>query len=186
MANTSRIATTSERLQRILQMKDEERLKEEESEEAKKNKNFAQIYNEGWEKMREFIDDNQPTALKLYTFLAQHMDANTGAIVASHAILAERMNVSTKTIKTVLNYLEKKEAVIRINLGKGTVQAYCLNPELVWKSFDNKKQYAAFNTKTLARKEDNGDVIRKLKVMMHGDKSDLQTELEFEEDNFRK
>ena len=86
------------------------------------------------------------------------------------------------TIRRTCIYLEKKNALVRINLGKGTVQAYCLNPELVWKSFDNKKQFAAFNTKTLARTADNGDVIRKLKVMMHSDKPEPQAEFDLESD----
>ena len=35
-------------------------------------------------------------------------------------------------IKRTCIYLEKKNALVRINLAKGTVGAYCLSPELVW------------------------------------------------------
>ena len=175
-----KVVSTQDRLNRIKELEREKRLQEDELEQSKKNKDFSQVYRQGWQKIREFIDDNQPNAVKLYTFLAENTDANTGAVVASQALLAERLGIALRTVKNVCVYLEKKGALVRINLGKGTVQAYCLDPEMVWKSFDNKKQFAAFNTKTLARTADNGDVIRKLKVMMHGDKPEPQAEFDFE------
>lgn len=180
MGRTRKVTTDSERLQRLLELEQEEKLRQQELEESKKNKNFAQVYSDGWEKIREFVIDKQPTAVRVYTFLAEHMDANTGAVVASHALLAENMGVSTRTIINVLAYLEKKKALIKINLGKGTVQAYCLNPELVWKSFNSKKPFAAFYTKTLARSLDNGEIRRKLKMMMK--ELPPEAESDFEED----
>lgn len=182
MAELIIVSTPQDRLNRLNELEEERRREEMESEEAKKNKNFAQVYSDGWTKIREFVKDKQTNAVTLYAFLAEHMDPNTGAVVASQALLAEKIGVSVATIKNVCIYLEKKNALIRINLGKGTVQAYCLNPEMVWKSFDNKKQFAAFNTKTLARTADNGDVIRKLKLMIHSDKPEPQAEFDFESD----
>ena len=58
--------------------------------------------------------------------------------------------------------------MIRLRLGAGSIYAYCLDPEEVWKSWKTSKKYAAFTTKTLARKNDNGDVKRRLMVMLKG------------------
>jgi hypothetical protein len=48
------------------------------------------------------------------------------------------------------------------------------DPDEVWKSWNTTKKYAAFNTKTLARQKDNGDIKRRLMVMLKGnDPSDV-------------
>jgi hypothetical protein len=104
------------------------------------------------------------------------MEPGTGAVVASQQLLADEIGVSVRTIKTVSKYLEEIEAIIRIRLGAGTVYAYCLDPDEVWKSWNTSKKYAAFNTKTLARKGDNGDIKRRLMVMVKGGNQTEQKE----------
>ena len=46
--------------------------------------------------------------------------------------------------------------------------AYALDPDEVWKAWGDRKDEAAFVTRTLVRKSDrhNGEVRRKLKVML--------------------
>jgi hypothetical protein len=43
-----------------------------------------------------------------------------------------------------------------------------LNPAEVWKSFDNAKPYAAFNTRTLVSKAENPWVKKRLAVLLEG------------------
>ena len=168
--NETKVVTAEQKLARFLELIEENQRKQEESEKAKKNKNFVQIYANGFARMKLLLEAKQPTALRLYLFLAEHMEPGTGAIVASQKLLAEELEVSVRTIKTVSKYLEDIGAIIRIQLGPGTVYAYCLDPNEVWKSWNTSKKYAAFNTKTLARNKDNGDIKRRLMVMLKGEK----------------
>ena len=51
----------------------------------------------------------------------------------------------------------------------GKVCAYALNPNEVWKGYDNNKEYAAFITKTLVNKD--GDIKRRIMNMFSGTES---------------
>ena len=160
------VTTPEQRLMRFLELMEERKTEEEKSEKNKKNRHFVQFYSDGFERIKSLIEAKQPTALKLYIFLAEHIEPGTGAVVASQQLLAEELKVSVRTIKTVSKYLEDIGAIIRIRLGAGTVYAYCLDPNEVWKSWDTSKKYASFNTKTLARQKDNGNIKRRLMVML--------------------
>ena len=71
------------------------------------------------------------------------------------------------TIRRQTKYLDDIGAIVRIKVGMG-VYAYALDPSEIWKSWDEKKDNAAFLTRTLVRKSDaaNKEVRRKLKVMI--------------------
>ena len=114
--------------------------------------------------MQQLIEE-YPQAAKMYAFLAKHIDSGVGAVVASQALMAEKFNVSERTIRRLSKYLEDNDALIRIKI-QGNLYAYALNPEEVWKSWKDGKDYAAFNTRTLARNKDNTDVKRRLNVML--------------------
>jgi hypothetical protein len=133
----------------------------------RQNKDFVQVYPKGFQRLRSLMD-SYPLAAKVYAFLAEHVDEITGAVVVSQEVLAEEMGVTSRSIRTATGYLDKVGAVVRIKLGGAAIYAYCLDPTEVWRSFDDAKTYAAFRTKTLARKKDNGNVRRKLRVMLKG------------------
>lgn len=134
-----------------------------EHEEAKKNSRFTQVSPKGWERVRELLMDKQGiSALKLYSFLAEHIDPSCGAVVADQQFLADKMNVSRTTIIRWLNYLESKNALVRIPVA-GKVCAYALDPHEVWKGYNTTKDYAAFRTKTLVNTD--GDIKRRIMAM---------------------
>ena len=169
------VSSPEERLKRFMQLVKKKLDEDEKARETKKNKDFVQVYEKGFQRISDLINKN-PSAAKLYVFLAKHIEPGTGAIVASQELLAEELKVSTRTIRRLSKTLEEEDAIIRIRLGAGTIYAYCLDPKEVWKSWNTSKNYAAFTTKTLARKKDNGDVKRCLTVMLKGkDESDLKT-----------
>ncbi|MBE3060544.1 helix-turn-helix domain-containing protein, partial [Klebsiella pneumoniae] len=66
------------------------------------------------------------------------------------------------TIKRWLNYLESKNALVRIPVA-GKVCAYALDPHEVWKGYNTSTNYAAFVTKTLVNKD--GDIQRRIMAM---------------------
>ncbi|SRA89593.1 helix-turn-helix domain-containing protein [Escherichia coli] len=132
-------------------------------EEAKKNSRFTQVSPKGWERVRELLKDSQGiSALKLYSFLAEHIDPTCGAVVADQQFLAEKLGVSRSTIIRWLNYLESKNALVRIPVA-GKVCAYALDPHEVWKGYNTTKNHAAFVTKTLVNKD--GDIQRRIMAM---------------------
>ncbi|PAT70447.1 hypothetical protein CJ738_32525, partial [Klebsiella pneumoniae] len=76
--------------------------------------------------------------------------------------LAEKLGVSRSTIIRWLNYLESKNALVRIPVA-GKVCAYALDPHEVWKGYNTTKNHAAFVTKTLVNKD--GDIQRRIMAM---------------------
>ena len=162
------ISTPEKRLQRFMQLVKEKLDEDQKARETKKNKDFVQVYEKGFHRIASLISKN-PSAAKLYVFLAEHIEPGTGAVIASQELLAEELGVTTRTIRRLTKALEEEGAIIRIRLGAGSIYAYCLDPEEVWKSWETSKKYAAFKTKTLARKEDNGDIKRRLMVMLKGE-----------------
>ena len=135
-------------------------------ERERKNDDFTQVYQKYWKFMAEVISDN-PKAAMLYNFLVENSAPDTGALVVSQQILADRLGVSRMTISRHIKYLEKKNVILKISLSGG-VCAYALDPEMVWKSYSTNKDYATFRTQTLVKKIDleKDEIHRKLNVMM--------------------
>ncbi|MDY9483186.1 helix-turn-helix domain-containing protein [Escherichia coli] len=149
--------------QRKKRLKELEKLNKESESDPKNNGPFTQVYQNGWERIRELSKDKQGVvAIPLYSFLAEHIDPSCGAVVADQQFLADKLGVSRSTIKRWLNYLESKNALVRIPVA-GKVCAYALDPHEVWKGYNTSKNYAAFVTKTLVNKD--GDIQRRIMAM---------------------
>lgn len=168
------VTTTEDRLQRFIQLVDERLNEEQKNKDRKKNKNFVQMYPKGFDRVIGILGE-YPLAARIYMFLAKHIEPGTGAVVASQQLLADELDISIRSVQRGTKWLDENNIVLRIKLGAGTVYAYCLDPDEVWKSWNTSKKYAAFTTKTLARKEDNGDVKRRLMVMLKGKETKLET-----------
>ena len=147
---------------------------EEEFEEARKNKGFTQVYSKGWRRMRELSKGN-PGAAGLYALFAEHIDPNCGAVICDQQFLADHLEVSTRTIRNWIKYLEDKNALVRIPVA-GRVCAYALEPYECWKGYNTSKEYAAFVTKTLVNKD--GEIKRRLMSMFSPEKQVELTEQE--------
>ena len=70
--------------------------------------------------------------------------------------------LNRSTIIRWLNYLESKNALVRIPVA-GKVCAYALDPHEVWKGYNTSKDYSAFVTKTLVNND--GDIKRRIMSM---------------------
>ena len=159
------VSTLEDRFQRFIQIVDERLNEEEEKQNKKKNKNFVQMYPRGFDRAIGIIEE-YPLAARLYMFLAKHIEPGTGAVVASQQVIADELNISVRSVQRATKWLDENNVVLRVKLGAGSIYAYCLDPNEVWKSWNTSKKYAAFNTKTLARQKDNGDIKRRLTVML--------------------
>ena len=144
------------------------------AEEARKsNRDFVQVYPKGWKRLQTLMRDNLPAA-RIYAFLAEHVDGQVGAVVVSQEVMANSLGVHVKTVKRHTAHLESVGAIVRIRVGTG-VYAYALDPEEVWKAWGDRKDEAAFITRTLVKKSDraNREVKRKLKLMIGEPELDL-------------
>lgn len=135
-------------------------------EEERKNRDFVQVYPKGWKRLRWLIQTN-PTAAKLYSWVAEHMDPDGGALVVSQVVMAEALGVSEITVRRLTKWLEENHVMVRVRVGSG-VYAYALDPEEVWRAWDTTKEHAVFRTKTLVKKKDrhNAQVARRIRMMM--------------------
>uniref|UniRef100_UPI000D0E4FA5 helix-turn-helix domain-containing protein n=1 Tax=Escherichia coli TaxID=562 RepID=UPI000D0E4FA5 len=113
--------------QRKKRLKELEKLNKESESDPKNNGPFTQVYQKGWERIRELSKDKQGVvAIPLYSFLAEHIDPSCGAVVADQQFLADKLGVSRSTIKRWLNYLESTTALVRSPVA-GKVCAYALD-----------------------------------------------------------
>jgi DNA-binding transcriptional regulator YhcF (GntR family) len=161
------IGTEAEARMRLQDFAVEDRAKELADEKARRgNRGFVQVYPKGWKRLQALLRSN-PSAARVYAFLAEHIDGACGAVVVSQDVIAKELDVHERTIRRLTQQLEESGALVRIKVGTG-VYAYALDPEEVWRSWDQKKETAAFVTKTLVLKTDraNGQIRRKLKVML--------------------
>ena len=99
---------------------------------SRENKDFAQVYAKGWRRLQSLIQTN-PSAARLYALIAENMDPQGGAVVASQTVLAEMLGVTDRTIRTLTKALEDQRAIVRIRVGAGTY-AYALDPDEIWKA----------------------------------------------------
>lgn len=157
---------------RELDLEEQEKIANESLENEKKNCDFTQVYEAGWKQIDHLIMSN-PGAARLYAFLARHIDPYCGAVLASHELLAKELGCTTRSIRNYTAYLEENSALVKIKIS-GSVYAYAMNPKEVWKSWDTKKNYATFNTKTLASAKTNGDIKRRLMLMMQNSNDSLE------------
>jgi DNA-binding transcriptional ArsR family regulator len=130
------------------------------------DKDFTKVYPKGWARLQVLIKEN-PSAARVYAWLAANIDGQVGAVVVSQEVMARDLEVAEITVRRHTKVLEDMGALVRIKVGTG-VYAYALDPEEIWKSWADRKDQAAFVARTLVRKSDkaNSEVRRRLSVMI--------------------
>lgn len=165
-AEMRNVDTEADGIERLAEFAARDRDAVADAEQARRNRDFTQVYVKGWRRLQTLIKDH-PSAARVYAFLAEHVDGTCGVVVCSQEVMASELGVHKRTIIRLTADLVKLGAIVRIRVGTGTY-AYALDPTEVWKSWNDRKDTAAFYTKTLVRTSDreNGQVKRRLKVMM--------------------
>lgn len=121
-----------------------------------KNRDFVQFY-------RAFMDDvtqlgtDSPVAFKLFMFITKHMD-NNNALCVSMKALEEMLGYSRQTLSKAVKYL--KENGWLCVLKSGTTNIYIINPNIVWTSYDNQKQYCKFQTNVMVSPSENAEYMK--------------------------
>lgn len=148
------ISTLEERLQRLAELREADKAEVE----NRKNKEFTQVYELGWQRIDQLIE-KYPLAARIYSFLAKICDRQAG-VVTTQEVLATELRVSVRSIQRATKFLDDEDVIPRLKVG-GNVYLYCLNPEEIWKSWDSSKEYAPFKTITLIDRKLNNQVLRR-------------------------
>jgi DNA-binding Lrp family transcriptional regulator len=160
--------------------RDTEHARRQKDPKKRENRGFVQVYQLGWKRLQILMATN-PNAARLYALLAEHLDG-TGAVVATQEVLADMLGVSTKTVARHSKALEDAKALVRIPLSGAT--AYALNPEEVWRAYNDSKEHSAFHTRTLVKtRGGEADLIeRRLSVLLRESQGEPELPLEDEID----
>lgn len=105
------------------------------------NDQFVQLYIDKLDLIIQMTSEN-PTAVKVFIWLLQHMDKRN-ALVVSQEALAEALGLHRTTIFRSTNYLKEKKAVDVIKSGSTSI--YAINAQIAWKSDASGKKYALFD-----------------------------------------
>ena len=83
------------------------------------NRDFVQVYPKGWARMRELLRETKSQApLLLYTFIAEHIDADGGVLVADQETICEAIGVSRTTLWRAIAFLEERNALFADSRGR--------------------------------------------------------------------
>lgn len=152
----------AERNARLGDLQEAERLKEKAREEAKKNKDpFTQVDKQrGWRHMRLLIKES-PLAAEIFTFLAEKMDRKN-AVVCSQQVLIELTGKSRQSVSKATKLLKDKGYIHVYK--SGTSNAYVLNPDLLWESYDYMRPYCEFPATVILSKKENEEQFKELEL----------------------
>lgn len=130
-----------------------EKKEKEKREKEKKSpyKNFIQ-FNKASYKAEDQLLEKSSTAYRVFKFLVQNMD-NYNAVMCSHTVLEENLNISNSTVKRAIKLL-KSEKFIDI-YKSGTSNVYCINKNIVWSSWGTNFKYAKFGANIILSKTEN-------------------------------
>lgn len=117
---------------------------------AHENKDFVMLYRHFIKQISDLGVQN-PTALRILLFLIKHMDG-TNAIGAPQKLIANMLGLSRQTVSTHIAYLQEHGWIEIYKLGKANV--YVINPEVVWTSYADQRQYCKFQGTFLLDSED--------------------------------
>ena len=116
---------------------------------SRENKDFAQVYAKGWRRLQSLIQTN-PSAARLYALIAENMDPQGGAVVASQAVLAEMLESQTGQSDPD----ESTGGPAGNSADPRRCRNLCLrsDPDEIWKAWAVSKDHAVFRTRLLSAK----------------------------------
>lgn len=123
--------------------------------EEQKNKNFIQLYRNHVDDITNLALENS-TAFKILMLLIKHMDGNN-ALCVSMVSLGEILHISRQAISKNIKYLKDNGWVCVLK--NGTSNVYIVNPDIVWTSYSNQKNYCKFQANVLLSGTENAEYL---------------------------
>lgn len=125
---------------------------------APRGPHFTKLYAKGTAALKGLLATS-PTAAQLYLFLVEQC-GHDNAVVCTYATLADELEMSERTIRRAVRLLEERQHVVIAKMG--TANAYILNPQEVWKTYEDHKRFCAFSARALVSKTENGNLRQRL------------------------
>ena len=138
---------------------------------------FVKVYDQGIEAIEKLMA-HHPVASRLYMFFVRHC-GHDNAIACTYDTLCQELEVSERTIRRAVRYLEDEKHVVVAKMG--TANVYIMNPHEVWKTYEQNKIFCEFSAKALINKTANGNLKRRLTHLLQVDQDADQQSL-FEAD----
>ena len=135
------------------------------------NDKFVQLYVDKLDLIIEMTGEN-PTAVKVFVWLLQHMDKRN-ALVVSQEALAEAMGLHRTTIFRWTNYLKEKKAVDIVK--SGSTNIYAVNAQIAWKSDANGKKYALFDAAVYISESEQDRPLFSTQLVGHAQPKPIKT-----------
>ncbi len=123
----------------------------------REDKDFVKLY-------RKFIFDiselglDDPKALSVLLFLIRNMDG-TNAIICSMDIIGSHTKLTRQTVSNKLKYLQDNGWIEVFKVSRARM--YVVNPDIVWTSYADQKEYCQMKASVFITKGDNFAVSRK-------------------------
>ena len=137
---------------------------------------FMKVYERGFDALSRI--SGNASALKVYLFIAEHA-GHDNALVCTVETISECLGISDKTVRRATSFLQKGRHLVIAKVG--TANAYILNPQEVWKTYEEHKHFCAFSAHTLVSKAQNKTLKRRLTHMMGTGDSEQQDFFDDEE-----
>lgn len=124
--------------------------------EESKNSDFVMVYRKHIDDLTELARSNGG-AYDFLMFLIKNMDSGN-ALCVSMQVLTEIMGLSRVSLSKRVKYL-KDNGWIEV-LKTGTSNVYIVNPEVVWTSYANQKDYCKFKANILLSSSENAEYLK--------------------------
>jgi len=147
------INSDKERERRLRELDLQEEEEQAQREQAKKNRNFVQLYRDNMPEIRWLMSKNG-TAAGILFFILEHMDGKN-ALACSYAVFEDYFEVSKPTVTRALKLLRDNGFIGVLKMGTSNV--YVVNTDIAWTSWNNQKEYAFFEGNILVSKKENKD-----------------------------
>lgn len=141
------------KLQRLLEMQEENEAVEDNRKREDKNANFVQLYRDNMPEMRWLLT-NHAFASSLLFFILEHMD-NRNALACSYSVFEDYFEKSRMTIYRAIKLLQENGFIDVLKMGTSNV--YLVNADLAWTDSNTTKKYAKYDGKILVSKKENKD-----------------------------
>ena len=141
------------KLQRVLEIQNEEEKEQKNLEDENKNSNFIQLYREHMSEVRWLMANHQ-FASSLLFFILEHMD-NRNALACSYAVFEDYFEKSRTTVYRAIKLLQENGFIDVLKMGSSNV--YIVNHQLVWSDKNTYKKFAKYDGKILVSRKENKD-----------------------------
>lgn len=129
---------------------------------SREDSDFVKLYRQFIQQISDLGVDN-PTALRVLLFLIRHMDG-CNAIGVQQSLIANKTGLVRQTVSKAITYLHDNGWLAIYKLGRSNI--YVINPEVVWTSYADQKEYCKFKGSIMLSRDDQWTVPKTQKTQI--------------------